>query len=250
MYTSWLVTNLIAAFLLPPLNLLLLGVAGFLLLKRRRALGRGLLAVSLAGIWLLSTPYVADHLLHSVSVPPSIPSGNEAEAIVILGGGSIPDAIEYGGDTMNSYTTARVRYGARLARKTGKPVLVTGGAVSSTRSEAEIMREALEGEYGIPVRWVEAASTNTWENARLSAEILHKDGIRRIYLVSHAWHLKRAMPQFEQAGLTVVPAGTGFPDPDRIRPLDLLPSAKGLLGSYLAMHEGIGLIWYRIRNLF
>lgn len=250
MNTAWLITNLLAAFLLPPLNLLLVGLLGFALLRRRRALGRALLVTSLAGLWLLSTPYVAEHLLQGVSVPPSVPKGNEAEAIVILGGGSNTHAPEYGGDTMSSYTAARVRYGARLARLTGKPVLVSGGTLAGSRSEGEIMRAALEGEYGIPVRWVEECSSNTWENARQSAEILRGAGIRRIYLVSHAWHLKRAIPQFERAGLTVVPAGTGFPEPDIRQPLDLLPSARGLMGSYLAMHEGIGLIWYRMRNLF
>lgn len=249
---AWLVTNLIAAFLLPPLNLLLLGAVGLRLQGRRKPLGKWLVVFSLAGLLLLSTPYVGGYLLGLVSTPPLVPKGGEAEAIVILGGGLKDKEVEYGGDTLGGYTLERVRYGAWLARRLGKPVLVSGGRVmDDMQTEASVMRAALETEYGIPVRWAEERSTNTWENARFSAELLRRDGIRRIYLVSHAWHLKRAAPQFRRAGLEVVAAGTGYPDPGSgPRLTDFIPNAKSLLESYLAFHEGIGLIWYRIRELF
>jgi hypothetical protein len=37
--------------------------------------------------------------------------------------------LEYGGDTLGRLTLERVRYGARVAKKTGLPVLVAGGSV-------------------------------------------------------------------------------------------------------------------------
>jgi uncharacterized SAM-binding protein YcdF (DUF218 family) len=209
--------------------------------------------LSLGGLLLLSTPFVSGYLLGLVSTPPVVPKGGEADAIVILGGGLKDKEVEYGGDTLGSHTIERVRYGAWLARRLGKPVMVSGGRVADDmRTEGSVMRAVLETEYGIPVRWVEERSTNTWENARYSAEMLRKDGIERIYLVSHAWHLKRAVPQFQRAGLRVVAAGTGYPDPgaDGAVITDFIPSAKAMLESYLAFHEGIGLIWYRIRGLF
>lgn len=252
---AWLITNLLAALLLPPLNLLLLAALGLWLQRRRRraGLGRGLVLFSLAGLLLLSLPYVSGTLLALTSTKPVVPEGHEAEAIVILGGGLKDKEPEYGGDTLGSYTIERVRYGAWLARRLGKPVLVSGGRVrDDMQTEAAVMRAALESEYGIPVRWVEERSTNTWENARYSAEILKRDGIRRIYLVSHAWHLRRALPQFRGQGLAVVPAGTDYPGPGGWPPgvTDFIPNGKSMQESYLAFHEGIGLIWYRIRNLF
>lgn len=249
---AWLLTNLVAAFLLPPFNLVLLGLVGWRLEARRRRLGRGLVGLSLVGLLLLSIPYVSSALLEMVSTPPRALEGNEADAIVILGGGLKHQATEYGDDTLGSYSLERVRYGAWLARRLGKPVLVSGGRmVDGVDAEAEVMRAALETEYGIPVRWVEERSTNTWENARYSAELLKKDGIRRIYLVSHAWHLERALPEFRLTGLEVVPAGTDFPkgDDGRVLVTDFIPHAKAMLQSYLAFHEGIGLVWYRIRKL-
>ena len=249
MTLSWLLTNFIAAFLLPPLNLLLVGGAGLLLLKRLPRLGKGLLIFSLAGLWLLSTPIVAGKFLDSLMPSPVVLTGKEADAIVILGGGRIKNSVEYGGDTTKTFTLERVRYGALLARKLRKPILVTGGAPGGERiSEGEIMRGVLQDEYRLPVRWVEGRSNNTRENARFSADILAKAGIKRIYLVTHAWHLARAVPEFQQAGLTVIPAGTGYKLYGDLELFDFVPSAPALLNSYLASHEWIGLLWYRLHN--
>lgn len=248
MSISWLLTNFLAAFLLPPLGLLLPGIAGLWLLPRRRRLGKSLIGLSLAGLWLLSTPIVADALLDSLKPPPAALTGREADAIVILGGGRNSGSLEYGGDTVNRFSLERVRYGARLAKQLRKPVLVTGGAPEGGRSEGDIMRALLRDEYGLDARWAEETARNTRENARNSAVILGKAGIRRVYLVTHAWHLKRALPEFEATGLTVVPAGTGYYLGGELSPLDFLPQAKSLEHSFLAMHEWIGLLWYRIRT--
>ena len=249
---GWLVTNFIAALLLPPLSFLILGGWGVWLSRsrRRQRLGRALIVLSGAALWLLSTPYLAGLMLDALKPPPSTIRGGEAEAIVILSGGVHRDNLEYGGDTVGRLTLERVRYGAWLARETAKPVLVTGGAPAGGVPEGQLMRAVLEQEFGIPVRWVEDRSDNTRENALRSAELLKSAGVRRIFLVTHAWHLKRAIPEFERAGLEVIPAGIGYSADDRPGVLDFVPSARGLLDSYFAMHEGIGLIWYRMRNLF
>lgn len=243
---SWFATNFIAAFFLPPLNILLLALAGVLLLPMR--IGRLLLGSSFLLLTVLSMPVVADRLLGMLEPPYQSLTGEEAEAIVILGGGSYKDATEYGRDTVNAFTLERLRYGAHLARRFGKPVLVTGGAPLEGEAEGRLMHDVLADEFGLTPRWVEERSLNTRENARLSAEILRQAGIRRVYLVTHSWHLARAVPEFRAAGLEVVPAGTGYFRGGSIQAMDWLPEARALLRSYYALHEGIGLVWYRIRN--
>jgi uncharacterized SAM-binding protein YcdF (DUF218 family) len=249
MSISWLITNLIAGLLLPPVSLLILGLIGLAVLKRHRALGRGLIAISLIMIWLLSTPWIAGFLLNSLKPVPTALTGKEADAIVILAGGSIKDSTEYGGDTLGRFSLERVRYGAWLAKRLGKPILVTGGAPIGGKPEAEIMRDSLMLEFGVKrVRWVESDSINTRENARYAAHLLKPDGIQRIYLVTNAWHLARAIPEFEMLGFKVIPAGTGYSLPQPLVPLDFLPNGKALHDSWLALHEWLGLLWYRIRH--
>lgn len=250
MTLSFLITNLIAALLLPPLNLLLLATLGLVLLKRRPRAGRLLLGGSLLGLWLFSTPMLADALIDSLKPPFQKLTAAQADAIVILGGGRSRDTLDYGGDTVGALTLERIRYGAHLARALKKPVLVTGGAPEARGlSEGEVMRRALETEFSTPVRWVEGQSRNTLENATYSAPLLKADGIRRIYLVSHAWHLRRAVPAFEAQGLAVTPAGFGyFNTGEGPGVFDLLPNAKALLNSYYAVHEWVGVFWYQFKS--
>jgi uncharacterized SAM-binding protein YcdF (DUF218 family) len=248
---GWLLTNLIASFLLPPLALLLIGALGLALLKRRPRLGEGLLALSLGLLAVLSLPAVSGRLLASLEQGALLPQENrpEAQAIVVLGGGRDINAPEYGGDTVGWASLERLRYGAKLQRQTGLPLLVTGGKPDGGElSEGEIMRRVLEREFGVPVRWVEDRSDNTRENAYFSRELLKGGGVQTIYLVTHAWHMPRAKRVFEAAGFKVVPAGVGFHQTKAPTALDFLPDARALEGSVRYIHEIIGLVWYRLKS--
>ncbi|MEM7308227.1 MAG: YdcF family protein [Planctomycetota bacterium] len=243
---------LLGRLLLPPISILLLAAAGALVVRRRRRLGIGLMAASFASLALLSTPLVATALLKSLEwdAPRDPRAGADgAQAIVVLGAGLEPYAPEYAGATPGALSVERARYGAFLARRLRLPVLVTGGALDP-RAPAlgPLLKKTLTADFGIEdVRWVDSAAGNTWENAVRAAELLAPEGIGRVVLVTHAWHLPRARYAFETAGLEVVAAPTGFrPSP---RPLlgDFLPSTRGLRQSTLALHEWLGLLWYRLR---
>ncbi|MGH8671679.1 MAG: YdcF family protein [Burkholderiales bacterium] len=245
---DWIAIKILSALLLPPLNLIVLGVAGLALLKRRPVLGKTLLTLTLGLLYLFSTPLFSSALRAGIESQPLATLDTDAGAIVVLGGGTYPFAPEYGGDTVNRFTLERLRYAARLYAKTGKPILVSGGnPLGYAKSEGAAMREALEGDFGVPVKWVEEHSRNTWENARLSAPLLARAGVKKIYLVTHAWHMTRALSAFENTGLKVIPAGTGFATHTDVNALDFLPSAMAFSDTYLAMHEALGLLWYKLR---
>jgi uncharacterized SAM-binding protein YcdF (DUF218 family) len=247
---GWLFTNLISAFLLPPLNLILIGAAGLLLIKRRPRLGKSLLALSLGLLMLLSTPLVSGYLISRLenSTPPA--TLRQADAIVVLGGGRQFAPVKADGETVSQATLERLRYAALLHRNTGKPILVSGGKPDGGRTaEGELMRQILENDFHTPVKWVEDRSDNTYENAAFSFDILKKDGIRDIYLITQAWHLPRSVITFERAGFRVIPAPAGMPQPGYRTPLDLLPNAYALGDSRTFLHEAIGMAWYRLRGL-
>lgn len=249
---SWFVTNLISAFLLPPLNLLLAAFAGLLLLRSRPRLARTLLAGSLALLWLCATPYFAERALHLLEEQSKTVNtqAQPADAIVVLGGGTYFKAPEYGGiDTVGTGSLLRLRYAARLQRETGKPILVTGGKPrGNDSSEAQQMKSVLENEFKVPVQWTEDESDNTLENARYSYQLLQKSGIKRIYLVTHAWHMPRSIRVFQAAGFEVVPAPTAFTTHYQTDLLSFMPNADSLSASSVFMHELIGLLWYRLKS--
>ncbi|MEW5890127.1 MAG: YdcF family protein [Pseudomonadota bacterium] len=247
----FLVKKILATLLLPPMGPILLAALGLALLRRQPRLGRLLAGSGLLSLYLLSIPAVTDPLLATLQIAPPVKYAQlrDAQAIVVLGGGRYREAPEYGIDTVNRLTLERLRYGARLARTSGLPLLVSGGAPFGGRPEAEAMAEALAQDFGVPVRWVENASRDTRENARFSAALLRREGIARVILVSHAWHMRRALAEFSAAGLQTVPAPTGFVHTTPPGVFDLLPGKPGMSHGYYAVHEWLGILAQRLAGI-
>lgn len=243
---GWFLTNLVSAFLLPPLCLIVLGAVGVLLINSRPALGKTLVVVTFTLFYIISIPFVADTALQTLESPTkSSIDSFEVQAIVVLGSGTYIKAPEYGGHTVSRYGLERIRYGAHLYRSIGKPILLTGGdPLSIGSSEAEQMKWVLENDFHIPVKWIESTSINTRENAYKSFTILKKDKITNIALVTHAWHMPRAAREFKQAGFKVTPAPTAYTTRYKTDFLTFVPSAIALLKSSLFIHEIIGMLWY------
>ncbi len=246
----FLLKKLLTALALPPAGPLLLAALGLLLIRRRPRLGKTLAWSGLALLWLLATPAVTKPMLAAIEdVPPlDIAQAKGAQAIVVLGGGSYRAAPEYGGDTVSRWTLERIRYAARLQRETGLPLLVTGGSPLGGVAEARSMRAALERDFGVKVRWVEDASADTRGNARFSAPILHKAGVRRVLLVTHAWHMRRAQGEFAAENMTTIAAPTAYEATGPLTALDLLPGPGGLWAGRIALGELLGQLVQRVTS--
>jgi uncharacterized SAM-binding protein YcdF (DUF218 family) len=248
--------ELIKTIILPPASLLIIAVLA-LVFRGASPGGRRLAAASLFLLYLLSTPLIADTILSSLEVLPALSTdgdvAQDSQAIVILSAESLMTP-EYPSLSPGAMTLERLRYGARLQRATGLPVLVSGGVPSGrTASLASVMRQSLVDDFHVPVAWVEDQSQDTHQNAVQSATILRAGGISRVLLVTHAWHMPRAKLVFERAGLEVRLAPTAFTASlsnsgsgagDGLR--TLLPSAKAMQNSYFAFHEMLGSAFYRL----
>jgi len=241
----------------PPGGFIFLILIGLLLIYRqRRRMGLYLAGAGLLLLYLTSLPLVANAMASWLEPDTALTetvlsmTGKQPQAIVILGAGRRTRTPEYSGDTLNAFALERARYGVWLARRTLLPVLVSGGlAKQDSQPEALLMKQVIEGEYALPVRWLEVQSRNTFENARYSAEILKKAGIDTIYLVTHALHMKRSRQAFEEFGLHVIPAPTVFEGGEMrdVSLRDFLPSAKALYINAHVFHEWVGIVWYRLR---
>ena len=248
----WL-KKLFATLALPPVLPLLPIALGLALLNRHPRVGRALAWAGVTLNLLLIVPASVGWLLAQVEDPAAlaVESMADAEAIVILGAGRREYAPELGGETVNRLALERLRYGARLARLSGLPVLVSGGGGANEVPEAVLMQATLEQDFGVPVRWAEKHSSDTRENARHSAAILDAAGVRRILLVTHAAHMSRARAEFEAQGLVVHAAPTGWLGNYTDRPpanflLGALPSQNSAYAGWLAWHETLGQLAYHI----
>lgn len=226
---------ILAALVLPPTGPLLVALLGVLVATRRRGFGLFIVTLGIAATFVLSTNgmalVMASHLMPGVqAVQPK--DLQAAQAIVVLGGGVLPRAPEYGIAQPGPHTLQRLRYGAWLAKKTGKPLAFAGGigwAAVGTDTEAEgtIARRVLQEEYGLALKWMDDRSRDTGENAVRMAEALLPAGVRRIALVTDATHIPRASAAFRAVGFEVIAAPTDFPTADGRPVLEWLPSSTG-----------------------
>jgi len=245
-----LINTVLAAFL-PPAGLALAALLALLLLHGR--LGRALAVLSLICLTLLSLPVVSMALLASLEAPAEQPlPGSIAkalpEAIVVLGG-DVFRVSDPPGAVLGSLSLERVRAGALLQRRSGLPVLVSGGVVDDLPlTIGALMATSMTEDFGVPVRWTEANSPTTWENAEYSAAILAAAGIHRVYVVTHAWHMPRALLAFRHFGMEAVAAPVRNDPRPAFRLYEFLPRTSAWVNSFFAMHEWVGLAYYSIRR--
>jgi uncharacterized SAM-binding protein YcdF (DUF218 family) len=261
---------LLAALALPPTLPLLLVLAGVLLTWRQRGTsGRrssagsqagslqrlGLLVALLgaAGLWLLSCNAVAVWLARTALPQAAVISPADAtrlkatgvQAVVVLGGGVLPDAPEYGRAQPSAPTAARLRYGFFLAKAADLPLAFAGGvgwAAAGTDVPSEASTAAhMAKENGLTFRWLDADSRDTAENAARTFALLQPAGVQHIALVTHGWHMPRSQKHFEEAGFKVLPAPTGLIRPLERPLLEWLPSAHGLTASRQVLREWLAL---------
>ncbi len=261
--TAVLVKRALELLLLPPAGPLWFVVLGIWVARRRPQTGTVIALAAVAASLLLSTAGFGQLLiaplerdagpaLDQAALRALMARDEAPQAIVILGGGLRSDVHERPERYRpHARTTERLLYGAWVARVTDLPVLVTGGAPGDEPfSEAALMKRMLETRLGGRVKWVEEKALDTADNARRSAELLLAEKRRRVLLVTHAVHMPRARSAFERAGMEVTAAPHGFfGSPAHSGWFEWLPSADGVAINWLALHEIVGRVWYRLRGL-
>jgi uncharacterized SAM-binding protein YcdF (DUF218 family) len=248
--------------ILPPGGFIFLSLLGLVLMRKTRRAGSYLATSGLILLYISSLPITANILLSWLEPEVAVTEKQITKAvdatelmkppqvIVILGAGRHYNTLEFESDTPNEFALERIRYGVWLARRTMLPILVSGGLGDGDNlSEAEMMKQVIETEFALPVRWAETKSHNTYENAKYSTEKLKAEGIESIYLVTHAGHMKRSVMSFEKFGLAIHPAPTAFGSKSQrgISVRYFFPDSKALRRTSLVLHEWVGMIWYWAR---
>jgi uncharacterized SAM-binding protein YcdF (DUF218 family) len=255
--SSW--KAIAAALLLPPVPFLLLALWGGLLLWTRRGVGWLLMAASLLALWLSACAGFGQVLSQVLLSPPQALSAaridalrreshaNHDVAIIVLGGGREVLAPEYGLGSLTPEALERLRFGVWLGRETGIPVGFSGGngfGRTDGASEAQIAARIAANDFGRPLRWSEEESRDTRENAGRTVALLRPTAVRKIVLVTHGWHMPRALRAFGAAArgrYEIVAAPMGLA-PRVERPvLRWLPSAPGFVYVHHVLHEALGL---------
>lgn len=247
----FLAKKILTSFTLPlGLLVVLLLLSGLWIIRRRSKFG--FFNITLAGlIYILSISPVADSLTSPLEKTWQIPQKVSGDVIVVLGGGVISGVADISGRGFPAGATmSRLVTAIRLHRATGAPVIFSGGRVFAKQdAEAPVAKRILM-DLGMAADRiiVEDQSRDTMENARFVKEIYLKGNWRKPILVTSAIHMERALRAFRKAGMEVTP----YPADFQITPepaygwSDFLPSASSLARSTFALHEYLGILFYRL----
>jgi uncharacterized SAM-binding protein YcdF (DUF218 family) len=243
--------DFVAFALVPPVGLLIPSIFALAVTRRYPRAATLILAIFLFGLTGLAMPVVSGSLMGSLEsdLPMEPSAGDPPQVIVLLGGDFSRDASSANSFEVGPLSLERERAAAILERRTGLPVLVTGGPVVSGREAiGTLMDQSLTSDFGIRARWVETRARDTWENAQFSAAILMPRGITAVYLVTQAWHMRRAVQAFRHFGMHPLAAPTNIQPRLEVSASAFVPRAKSWLDSYYALHEWFGYAFYSIRD--
>lgn len=241
---------MLKAILLPPFTQIIFLLLAWQLRKLMPRLAKAICMLAVLSLWILGTPIASTTLALSLeqdlALSPKLLATVHVDAIVILSGSQNENTPEFGEPVSGKEALSRIRYGAFLQRRTGLPVLLSGGSVQGNehRSLAETMAFDLFEGFGIKADWLERKSRTTAENASFSYTILGAKDKISIVLITSSLHMMRAKWSFEQAGFYVLPAPTGFIDTKPLTANSFLPNAHSLQLSSDVIHEWLGYWFY------
>ena len=255
----------IVAPLFSPVTLILeLFLIGLVLLwfTKRQKTGKTIITFGVIVLAILSYGSFSDFLLTSLErqYPPlmiesadgslsSSDSIHSVKWIVLLGGGHIADPRVPVTSQISNESLTRLVECVRIHRLiAGSKIILSGGAVYDSSSEAGTFAK-VAAILNVNARDIvlDDVSRDTEEQAENIRSIVGRD---RFVLVTSAYHMPRSMVIFEKAGLKPIPAPTNHLVKERQMkaPEDFFPSSMGFFKAEHAMHEYLGILWFRMRN--
>jgi uncharacterized SAM-binding protein YcdF (DUF218 family) len=246
----------LTALVMPPAPLLLMIFVGALLIYKKPKFARRIIFLSVGLLWLISTNSFS-LWLHNKVIPnyPFITAKelneSKVQAIVVLGGGVFvgPNVND---QQMSKTSLERLRLGIQLARQSGIPLVFSGGAgwgaSDNSLPEADVAEKVLSDAFGFKLQYKESSSRDTQENAKNSWNLLSKNEITRIVLVTHSTHMPRASNEFKNVGFEVIEATVGEPVNGSTNLLSWLPSASSLELSHLILRELLAKLIQKLKS--
>jgi len=236
------------------LELWLAAIVCLSLAHRKAALALSVLGF--VGLWLGSTPFVANSLVgllerdYPALTAQATPS---ADAILVLGGAIGAARPPYRPNLSLTSSSTRVLHAAELyhAGKARWVVVAAGNRPEAAdfQVEADAIAQFLQ-ELGVPASAIrlERQSRNTRENAALVEPLLRTLGAKKVLLVTSAMHMPRAMRTFsvvwKSRDIELIPAVTDLRTMHGpiTQPRMWLPSLDALVSVTGALKEFAGMV--------
>ncbi|MEI7424256.1 MAG: ElyC/SanA/YdcF family protein [Prolixibacteraceae bacterium] len=239
--------------------ILLLAILVFYLAGKKR-LSKWMAVVAFSWLMVISTPFVPEYLLGKLEnkFPPVTLQtihedlGSSKDSIVhvlVLGGGyETDDRLSYLSQ-LGLLSLGRLAEGIRLHHLLPGSILIFSGfGNNQPLSNAEVSKLATY-DLGIDSTFIQTIS-EPWNTKAEAAEYLKRFGMTgKLYLVTDASHMPRAMMHFSNAGLHPIAAPTNFYIKRNNIPKRFtyyFPSSSSIRDMEIVFNEYLGLLWAKM----
>ncbi|WP_457564916.1 YdcF family protein, partial [Caminibacter sp.] len=140
-------------------------------------------------------------------------------------------------------------YGLLLAKKHNLPLIITGGGKLKEALLAKDDLNLFKKICACSVEYIpESRALNTYQNAKYTALLFKKLKLKKeIYLVTSAYHMKRAYILFKKFHFKIITKPVDFKATPVSSGIDFLPSEGAFDLSYTAIHEYLGILRAKLR---
>ncbi len=247
------IAKIAGSLLLPPGSLILLALPAAVLIWRWGGKAGALVLAGFAVLlYLVSIQPVADALL--IPLEDAHPAGTEqagrCAAIAVMGGGTGGRIGAAGETRLSRASVLRTLAAYRLWRGLHRPVILSGGPVWPDGASAGNEMAGLLESLGLPAPDLiaETGSRTTYDNGAYTSEIAQRRGWHTLCVVTSAVHLPRTLRVFRHFGIETVPIPTDYRAGSPPYGWEsYLPRAASLAAAATAIHERVGLLYYRVR---
>jgi len=228
-------------FLPPGIFVFVLILAGFFAKRFKALFFTGAFALYLISIYPFASLLLKP--LESFSKKEAL----NPSSVVFLGGGVFTrDKIHAAPDAFK-----REMYAILLAKKYSLPLVFTGGGKPN---EAEWIKKDIDlitQTCGCKIKtFYESRSLNTFQNAKFTSTLFDSLNLPKdIYLVTNAYHMKRAYTLFKHFGFKITTMPVGYYSKNNFTFWDFFPNAGAFEASYKAIHEYFGILSLKLRGL-
>ena len=251
----FILSKLFTAWILPPgLAITMLFLWAIMLIKKKNYGIGVLMLIFAASVYTACLGPLANKLmlpLENTYAQLNVKDISSHDVYVVLGGGIHSNAPNLEGEgSPTGDALHRIVYAFRLYRIQPLPIIVSSGkAYQCQRPEAPVLKRYLF-QMGVPEKdiYTDSKSRNTYENADDVKNLCAKMTCNKIILITSAFHMKRAVYAFKHAGLTnIVPAPTDYKvNRTCYNFMDYMPNIEALDNTYRAMHEYVGMLYYKL----
>jgi uncharacterized SAM-binding protein YcdF (DUF218 family) len=234
--------------------LVVLGVVAVALGRRPGRAGKRWQRLAWAAVgvvWVLTTPAIANGLVRGLEGPPAAPPVVQPDSrtrILVLASGEL---FAKDGSTLSRLTVfgwERARGGVLLWRQSGGTLVFSGGPSGDPQASIADAMAQVARDMGVPDAAIEIspAGTNTYDEMAGARGLLAGEGAR--WLVTSASHMPRALQVASCLGLPVKGYPVGWRQIVNVTTASWLPDPGAPEVFQFALHEWVGMVYYRLRH--